>query len=317
MLLNLFQGAIGCWENDFAVFTDRLVSEPLNKRMRSGIASPAWRNAGDLANVTMVLGVSYRNRKLWAVKQKLPEQARVTGAKPKFHPVKRKSGDFQHSSVSSVYPIVGLERRRLRRFVRAVGITSERWTFRRSWLRPPAWLNNRGFNCRGPYRNGRTFAGEFEGPMIAAISRDELLNAVDEIFSSMASMQLVPSDSLLQPDKRKGGITSTVQIVGNWQGAVRLDIDLKLARVACASLLGVAPDDLSQDDVRDAAGELANITGGSVKALLAPTCSLSLPSVVIGQDYEFSFLQGKVIQEAAFSHESGILLVSIIEKQEP
>jgi chemotaxis protein CheX len=153
--------------------------------------------------------------------------------------------------------------------------------------------------------------------MIAAISRDELLNAVDEIFSSMASMQLVPSQSLLQPDKRNGGITSTVQIVGNWQGAVRLDLDLKLARVACARLLGVEPDDLSHDDVRDAAGELANITGGSVKALLAPTCSLSLPSVVIGQDYEVSFLQGKVIQEAAFSHEAGSLLVSIIERQEP
>ena len=38
----------------------------------------------------------------------------------------------------------------------------------------------------------------------------------------------------------------------------------------------------------DAAGELANITGGSVKTLLAPTCSLSLPSVVMGRDYEFS-----------------------------
>ncbi len=153
--------------------------------------------------------------------------------------------------------------------------------------------------------------------MIAAISKEELLSAVDEIFSSMASMQLVPSDSISKPDTHKGGITSSVQIVGNWQGAVRLDIDLKLARVACARLLGVEPDDLSHDDVRDAAGELANITGGSVKALLAPTCSLSLPSVVIGQDYEFSVLQGKVIQEAAFSHEAGRLLISIIEKQEP
>jgi chemotaxis protein CheX len=153
--------------------------------------------------------------------------------------------------------------------------------------------------------------------MIAEISRDELVGVVDEIFSSMAGIQLVPSASEVRTDAHRSGITSAVQIVGVWQGAVRLDIDMGLARRACASLLGVEPAELAAEDVRDAAGELANITGGSVKALLAPTCGLSLPSVVMGQDYEFSLLQGKVIQELGFTHESGTLLVSIIEKQEP
>ena len=153
--------------------------------------------------------------------------------------------------------------------------------------------------------------------MACEISNDELTNAVDEIFGSMAGMQLAPCAALVRPDKTTQSIVSAVQIVGIWQGAVRLDISMELARQACAKLLGVEPDDLSQDDIRDAAGELANITGGSVKALLAPTCSLSLPSVVIGQNYEFSLPQGKVIRELSFSHESGILLVSIIEKQGP
>jgi chemotaxis protein CheX len=90
---------------------------------------------------------------------------------------------------------------------------------------------------------------------------------------------------------------------------------MDLARQVCGKFLGVSPEELSTDDIRDAAGELANITGGSVKALLAPTCSLSLPSVVIGQSFEFSVLQGTVIQESCFSHESGRLLVSILEKQ--
>ena len=149
------------------------------------------------------------------------------------------------------------------------------------------------------------------------ISRDELITVVDEIFGSMAGMQLTPSATIDRPNVGAGYIVSAVQIVGAWQGAVRLDTDMELARQACANLMGVAPDGLSPEDIRDAAGELANITGGSVKALLAPTSSLSLPSVVMGQNYEFSLPQGKVVQESSFRHESGILLVSIIEKQAP
>ena len=71
--------------------------------------------------------------------------------------------------------------------------------------------------------------------MICAISKDELVEAVDEIFSSMAGMQLIPSDTTVRPDKDAGYIVSVVQIVGVWQGAVRLDIDIGLARQACLS----------------------------------------------------------------------------------
>ena len=128
-------------------------------------------------------------------------------------------------------------------------------------------------------------------------------------------MQLTASPTIIQFNTRTGYVVSAVQIVGDWQGAVRLDTDLDLCRLVCSRFLGVEPSDLSPDDIRDAAGELANITGGSVKALIAPTCSLSLPSVVMGQNYEFSLLQGKVIQETSFLHDSGHLLVSVLEKQ--
>jgi chemotaxis protein CheX len=151
--------------------------------------------------------------------------------------------------------------------------------------------------------------------MIAEISSDELMSIVDEIFGLMAGLHLAPSPALLAPVERTGYVASAVQIVGDWQGAVRLDIDLELARVACANLMGVAVKDLSPQDIRDAAGELANMLGGSVKALRAPTCGLSLPSVVIGRDFEFSLCQGTVVQASSFLHPSGTLTVSIIEKE--
>jgi chemotaxis protein CheX len=152
--------------------------------------------------------------------------------------------------------------------------------------------------------------------MIAEISSEELTAVIDEIFGAMAGMELSPCATPITPLKRAGSVVSAVQIVGEWNGAVRLDLDLALARQACANLMGVGVDDLSPQDIRDAAGELANMTGGSVKALRAPTCGLSLPSVVMGSDFEFSLSQGTVIQAASFRHESGTLTVSIIEKQE-
>ena len=153
------------------------------------------------------------------------------------------------------------------------------------------------------------------GAMTCELSKEELIKIVDEIFGSMAGMPLTPADTDLGPDKEQGYIVSAVQIVGEWQGAVRLDIDLQLARQACSRLLGVSPEELSADDIRDAAGELANMVGGSVKTVVAPICSLSLPSVVMGQNYQFSVLQGKTILQSCFSHESGNLVVSILEKK--
>jgi hypothetical protein len=52
-----------------------------------------------------------------------------------------------------------------------------------------------------------------------------------------------------------------------------------------------------------------------VKALCSPTSRLSLPSIAMGRDFEFTVSQGAVILQLSFSHPSGALTVSVIEKQ--
>ncbi len=152
--------------------------------------------------------------------------------------------------------------------------------------------------------------------MLAAIANEELTAVVDEVFGLMAGMELRRVPSLLPANPGGGYLVSMVQIVGEWQGAVRLDIDLGLARRACANLVGTDSCELSLDEIFDAAGELANITGGSIKALCAPTSRLSLPTVVIGHDFQIGMKQGTVIQALSFAHESGTLTISLIEKEQ-
>lgn len=151
--------------------------------------------------------------------------------------------------------------------------------------------------------------------MVGEIGTEELTALVDEIFGSMAGMQLVASGTKA-PHSPNGYMASSVQIVGDWQGAVRLDIDLDLARQACANFTGVEPSELSPQDIQDAAGELANMVGGGVKAVCSPNSRLSLPSVAMGVDFEFTVLQGKVMLSACFQHPCGALTVSVIERQE-
>jgi chemotaxis protein CheX len=151
--------------------------------------------------------------------------------------------------------------------------------------------------------------------MVCEIGSADLVSVVDDIFGSMAGMQLMPSGSIIEFDARTDYVVSAVQIVGDWQGAVRLDIDLELARQACANLVGLQPGDLSPQDIRDAAGELANIAGGSVKAICSPTSRLSLPSVAMGRNFEFTVSQGTVIRQLSFVHACGALTISVIEKQ--
>lgn len=152
--------------------------------------------------------------------------------------------------------------------------------------------------------------------MLVEISSAELTTIVDEIFGAMAGMQLVPGATVAGFAPGAEYVASAVQIVGDWQGAVRLDIGMELARRACANLTGVEPAELSPQDVCDAAGELANMVGGSVKTLCARNSRLSLPTVAMGRDFEFTLCQGTVIQALSFSHPTGTMTVSVIERQE-
>ena len=153
--------------------------------------------------------------------------------------------------------------------------------------------------------------------MEVAIDSAELTNIVNDVFGTMAGIELSSCPAIVGFQNSHAHVVSAVQIVGDWQGAVRLDIDMELARQACANLTGVDKADLSLQDVRDAAGELANMVGGSVKALCADCAHLSLPTVAIGRDFEFSFSQGTVVQALSFSHATGGLTVNVIERQEP
>jgi chemotaxis protein CheX len=150
----------------------------------------------------------------------------------------------------------------------------------------------------------------------ASLSIDELNELAVDVWSSMADIWLTPSPEIVRPDKKGGYVVSSVQILGTWEGAVRLDMDMRLAMGTTAQLLGVQEADVSLEDMRDAAGELANMTGGGLKALMPQPSRLSLPTVATGDaSLEFEIRHGRVILESSLSSDLGRLLVTVVEKE--
>jgi chemotaxis protein CheX len=94
------------------------------------------------------------------------------------------------------------------------------------------------------------------------------------------SMIIVENPSL----ERQQGATACVHVTGDWEGSVILEASPQLSRQATAAMFDMPADEVGDDEMADALGELANIVGGSVKGLMPGACRLSLPTVALGPD---------------------------------
>jgi chemotaxis protein CheX len=77
-------------------------------------------------------------------------------------------------------------------------------------------------------------------------------------------------------------ITGCVHLSGAYTGSIMLQCSPPAARDAAAALFSIAPGDVTQIEVVDAIGEIANMVGGNVKSMLPGPSLLSLPMVVQG-----------------------------------
>ena len=91
---------------------------------------------------------------------------------------------------------------------------------------------------------------------------------------------LIPTYDENQPSE----VHSSVSITGSWTGHVVYASSAAAARRAAAAFLAMDAGAVGPEDLSDVLGELANIVGGNVKAMLPAGCFLSLPQVVLAPD---------------------------------
>lgn len=120
---------------------------------------------------------------------------------------------------------------------------------------------------------------EVGGATAAELLPEETVRAIaDEIWASFIGEDevLVPLDGDLPSET----VSAWVGIDGPWRGRVVLTCSTSAAEELTRALLrGRAPAVLDAEDVEDGFGELANVLGGGLKALLPEASSLTLPMV--------------------------------------
>src|ERR1044072_8416566 len=126
-------------------------------------------------------------------------------------------------------------------------------------------------------------------------STDALCQIVADIWTSMLGF---PVEARGAPVDGNGTrhLSASVQISGGWEGTVLVSCpEAPAQRVA-----GVMFDtpDASDDEIRDALGEVANMTAGNVKALVESYCRVSGPMVAEGKGSAISIPGGQAVATA-------------------
>ena len=107
-------------------------------------------------------------------------------------------------------------------------------------------------------------------------------------------------------------LTGVINITGDWRGTVVLSCHPGVARDAAATMGGLRPEDCTDEDLDDAACELTNMTAGGIKALLPGTCSISLPTVVRGANYEVAVKGGAQLGAYGFHSNRRTILIRVL-----
>jgi len=113
------------------------------------------------------------------------------------------------------------------------------------------------------------------------IAEQDVLQVVEVVWSSVLGLQVkkCAEADVAVADR---GMTASVQIRGAWIGSILLDCSSTLAKKVASIMFDVEPAAATDEEIHDSLGELANILGGNLKALLPGPSKLSLPDVVEG-----------------------------------
>lgn len=120
---------------------------------------------------------------------------------------------------------------------------------------------------------------------------EALLDGAKEVFETMIFIDIEKSDDsnhAIEGDSLLGSITFT----GNLEGCLTICCGTDCAKTIAANMLGMEPDEqVSDEDVCDAIGEVTNMVMGSLKSRIQDNIGnieVSIPTVVCGQEIENS-----------------------------
>ncbi len=113
---------------------------------------------------------------------------------------------------------------------------------------------------------------------MSILTTENIMDLTQEIWAAMLSGHA----PLLPGDTPAGDMLASVDIVGGWNGTVGLSCSHQAARAATSAIFGIPDAEITEADISDAVGELANVVSGNIKSLVPGPSTLSLPVLHTG-----------------------------------
>lgn len=148
------------------------------------------------------------------------------------------------------------------------------------------------------------------------VAEHDVAVLIDEIWMTtlgLATQRIEPGQAPLPTSAET--FDGIINITGDWQATVALQIPKVLAAHVAAVMFHLEPGTApTTEDMQDAIGELTNMLGGNIKALLSGECHLSLPAVVEGRGYTVRVPSSHIAERVAFvcqGHQAVVNLMSV------
>ena len=99
------------------------------------------------------------------------------------------------------------------------------------------------------------------------ISEKEVCSVTETVWAEMLGLHLEPAGQAATCPNGSS-LTAIIHIEGAWTGAAVLSCSRRLAQIAASIMFSLDGGEPATEEVRDALGELANVIGGNLKAML-------------------------------------------------
>ena len=137
---------------------------------------------------------------------------------------------------------------------------------------------------------------------------------VDDLFTAMMSME---AKRAAEPHAiSEEMMTSAIFFTGSWKGALVFECVRTQAWKFAEAFMGAPREALTEADVRDTVGEIANIIGGNLKHSLPRGSSISTPSVIEGRSYRLTVGNAAVVARLAFTCEDNPFVVTLLRTED-
>ncbi len=116
--------------------------------------------------------------------------------------------------------------------------------------------------------------------------------SISDVFSTMIMMDVTPGKTITSGyTDFKADISSMIGLAGDIKGMLALHLPYTVARSITGSMLGMDTEDVENEDVTDAIGEIANMVAGGFKTFFTQggkQLLLSTPTIISGSDLKTS-----------------------------